>query len=118
MELDSEVLHTLVSESIIQQLQLLIMLKSGTIHLAMTSAFIKRVGCFKLTLRMSGHMITVHADVLPGKCGSPILIERDILKQYHIDYLLSVLMDRDGEQLAMSKELDVAELAATNDSSY
>ncbi|KAJ2607295.1 hypothetical protein H4S08_004875 [Coemansia sp. RSA 1365] len=118
VELDSGALHMLVSKSIVQQLQLTITLKCGSIHFTMILASIKRVGRFELTLCTLCHMVSVHMDVLPSKCGLPILIGRDILAQYCIDDVLSVLMDGDGEQLATLTESDVAELAAANDSSH
>ncbi|KAJ2607751.1 hypothetical protein H4S08_004718 [Coemansia sp. RSA 1365] len=117
-ELDSGASHMLVSKSIMQQLKPTITPKGGAIHLAMTLASVKRVGCFKLTLCTSHHMISVCADVLPSECSSPILIRRDVLAHYRIDNLLGVLMDRDGEQLATSTESDVVELAAAEDSSH
>ncbi|KAJ2608205.1 hypothetical protein H4S08_004538 [Coemansia sp. RSA 1365] len=117
-KLDTGALHTLISESIVQQLQPTITPKGGSIHLPMTSASVKRVGCFELTLCTSRHTISVRADVLPGECGLPILIGRDILARYCIDDLLSVLMDRDRKQLVTSMEADVAELAAAENSSH
>ncbi|KAJ2076945.1 hypothetical protein H4R24_005416 [Coemansia sp. RSA 988] len=89
-ELNLGASHTLVSKCIVQQL--------------------------RPTITPKG--VTVCADVLPGECSSPILIGQDVLAWYQIDDLLSVLMDQDREQLAMSAEPDVTKLAPANDSSH
>ncbi|MGH8963711.1 MAG: dUTP diphosphatase, partial [Actinomycetes bacterium] len=117
-ELDSGASHTLVSETLARQLKPRIEAKQGSIHLAMKSMSVKRVGQFDLVLRTTRHRITVKADVLPGECGSPILVGRDVLARHRVEDLLSVLLDRDGEQLATTTEPDVAELEAADDSAH
>ncbi|KAJ2808585.1 hypothetical protein H4R20_000790 [Coemansia guatemalensis] len=81
-ELDSGASHMLVSKMLVRQLKPCIEAKQGSIHLAMKSMSVKCVGQFDLVLRMTQHRITVKADILPGECGSPILVGHDVLARH------------------------------------
>ncbi|KAJ2803387.1 hypothetical protein H4R20_002920 [Coemansia guatemalensis] len=72
----------------------------------------------ELCAKTTRHLIKLRAEVLPGKCGSPILIGCDILSRYPISDLLSVLCDRGDEPLATTTEPDIADPDRATDSAH